>query len=1171
MEPYNKPGARARYHSCLFTAISLDAEWTRRAHIEANHSPKSSMDDAFEAISSRCEGYKRRVEKNGAAQGLVRDDPDGKKQARWDCLYSPLEYVPLGHDDALSLVIFDDFDPFVNVTGQCPTTVEEMAVGYIPDLEHLAQGWREEDRIFIDRARLAMGKPEAVFSKGEELPALLVFSRFKVNGLGSLGMGSLQHVALMRALIRCLGQTLLQMESAAVSEGKEKSLMGTFEIGTKDLQATRFMMVDLLGQEELGLVYFVSNWSIAAAINSRIQCLKFEEVLSADGSGCFKEEFLSAEWYKTLCEFYSDIKDTENLEPNPNNAATVHEVLFEKIQHTHPLRWVRSTPAVQKKVFYQAPEGIPEGLVRGWIDATTHLRIAPGHQSRAQEATKCVGQKAGDEDGGLKMGAVFTCLDSLTKGVTKDDFTIHQLGASDLALPHADFNPSDPKRLVPVRDFLSRVYALMQIAGGNGDEFQGGINGQQKAAAERSRQRHGRLIVGANTFCGIPVPVLHGSDGSTILSPEYDDSKHWALLEIVLPVLKRRMMLSPCPVKTPNTADDPIEEDLRRYWAEWNSRLTRSGLREGRKMGENWGALAPSNICGHARKCGLPQTLIRTLEFVYHNFTTLLANPLAFDSVLDLYDIFASFHRVVTQELPRVCSESPLDKRRVDMIARLIDAVHRSLEHRMYRLFPENSNRDMDIDFRGGLNALVSSADGVLKLGVGVLRHHLLKEAQGDRARVGVVTRIGFRQGISANALRLGVESNARLGIVETDVPHLYHLPSYVDFLHEAFHLVYDAARNPGRKEGVTPMLPTVPRDSGDLTIEGRLAEIFANMLTTMFVCGDNPELLAEHMVIQYATRGMDETDPEIIGNLIELICHLYVVCQSIQYLKDSAKESNRSPWWFCGNDDEEEIIRCFQPKITGDGFSEFFFKLLPFFSSKLVKWAKDDNGLKRILDNQVRVIFTEVYESRLREFVPIVVAKVCLIYSRFWYRASGRLIAPKEYRERVWLKDNEPVSKRELEKLMTAWSNVKRQLEGEMSRIVEGHYEPFSFLAWRPDGGGEGRLDPMIPLGTVLGEILRARSKDLHGRDNRGPYHLPTKDGIVHFDDLDEVLNGAEKPKVYIQRGVSALFSSDLDYRAHRLGSRITVLKIFGDMASLLRSKRFSEMLVRNLSEPLN
>lgn len=1140
-----RPGARAEYHSCLFTAISLDAEWTRRSHIDGQ-SPDSAIDKACESILKRCTQYKAKLERNRIKQGLPAPAA-GPDKTRWDSLYSPLEYVPMGHDDALSLVVFDDFAPLISITSRCPTTVEEVSLGYIPKLESLVQGWlpESEHALWIDRARASFGEPEVVFKKGQPLPSLMVMSRFKVNGIGSLGMGSLHHVALMRAMVRCIGETLLQMDSTAASTGPGHDLMEAFEIGVKDLEGMSFMMVDLLGQEELGIVYFVSNWSIASALNSRLQSLRFDEVLAADASGCLKEELLRTDWMEQLCGFYSDT-NRATIPPLAigGNNATLKESLLEKIQHAHPLRWVRSTPGVRKDLFSTlgtSAQGTAHPSVRGWIDATTHLRLAPGHQTNTQETIQEVKHQ---------RPAAIASIQVPGHTESSPTFTIHQLGASDLALPHHDLTAYNPSRLVPVRDFLAQVHDLMGAAGG----ACGGV------------EHSGRDIVGMTSFCGIPVPVLRAPGEEFLFSPGYDTARHVAVLEMILPILKHRLIHGPAPTREMREE----EEDFQRVQGEWEDSLRKTAVPNGRGPGNTWGSLSASNIGDQARLCGLPQPLVRTLEFVYHNFTTLLANPFAFDSVLDLYDIFAAFHRALTQELPKLCrKDGLLDIDKVDMIARLIDAVHRALGHRMYRLFPENANRDMDIDFRGGLNALVYSADGILKLGVGVLRHHVLENAVDDRARVGVVTRIGFRQGIFAQALRLDVESETRLGIVETDVPHLYHLPSYVDFLHEAFHLVYDAARNPGTEDKVSPMLPTIPRGSDDIRLDARLAEIFANMLTALFVCADEPRALAEHMALQYSIRNIREKDTQAIGNFIELACLLFIVCRSLEHLRASrAEQTAPAPWWFCADEDEEEkLSRAFAPHIVAAKFWEFFESLLPFFSPHLHSNLASLPALRE----QVEILCDELYNRRLKAFVPIVAAKVCLIFSRYWFRASGRLINAEEFKD-SGLQHGQRPSEDQLTTHTAAWDKVIVELRRELSVILNKKqplYTPFSFLAWRCPQHPGGRLDPMILLGVLLGETLRSRSVDMAFAG--GPHHLPTNSGAPTFEKFPVAPDPNERPRLFIQRGVSALFTSDFEHRAHRLGSRITLLKMFGDMASLLRSKRFSEMLQRNLSVPVS
>ncbi|HEY1050100.1 MAG TPA: hypothetical protein VGE39_10110, partial [Prosthecobacter sp.] len=960
-----------------------------------------------------------------------------------------------------------------------------------------------------------------------------------------------------------------------------------FEISEAQLKDTRFMMVDLLGQEELGIIYFVPNWSIGAALNARLQSLTFAEVLRADATGSLEEELLKTDWMQNLCVFYDDIHH-DGLPPLPSlkptaEHSTPQQVLLQKIQAAHPLRWVRSTPAVRKDLFSAEALETNRGGISGWIDATTHLRLAPGHQAKAKTVTDNVRHKRDAADATAKGGGIDEVQherDSASPMIKlpadpeeSDDipsFTIHQLGASDLALPQRSLKPYDPGRLMPVSVFLAQVHDLMEMSCGSGEAGQRG---------------GGRDIVGITTFCGIPVPALKERSGQCLFSPGYDPAHHVAVLEIILPVLKRRLMLG----DPPTLKTRPEDEDLQQVLDEWKELEKQTALRPGHQRAETWGALSAFDIGEKTRRCCLPQPLVRTLEFVYHNFTTLLANPFAFDSVLDLYDIFVSFHRALTRELPELCGDhSPLENQKVEMIARLIDAVHRALGHRMYRLFPENSHRDMDIDFRGGLNALVYSADGISKLGAGVLRHHVLEHSNEDRARVGVVTRIGFRQGIFALALRLGVESETRLGIVETDVPHLYHLPSYVDFLHESFHLAYDAARNPSLKDPRPPMLPTVPRDDEDVTLESRLAEIFANMLTALFVCPEDPEILAEHMVLQYTVRSARVSDKVVRGNFIELTCLLYVMCSCLKTLRGAegrAADKSSPPWWFCADEKaEEELAMNFTLEVSAGDSVKFFEKYLPYFSSQLQKNAARNISVQKSLWDQVKVIFDELYTLRLRKYVPMVVARVCLIYSRYWLRSAGRLTDMVTYKERGLEKEKDSAAEgqekcptavtpevfdRKVREFTLEWNAVNDQVTKEVHKIFNGGpCKPFSFLTWRsrnPDYP-KGRLDPMILLGVLLGETLRSRSEELKKGD--GPRHLPQKAGAPSFKDFKHAEAEADRPRFFIQRGVSALFTSDFECRARRLGSRITTLKMFGDMASLLRSKRFSEMLFRCRSE---
>src|SRR5262249_31448302 len=153
--------------------------------------------------------------------------------------------------------------------------------------------------------------------------------------------------------------------------------------------------------------------------------------------------------------------------------------------------------------------------------------------------------------------------------------------------------------------------------------------------------------------------------------------------------------------------------------------------------------------------------------------------------VLDLYDAFATVHRMLTEYLPdarfrelgidsTAVSEkrtwiTPLNDSRIQQLAEVVEALHNALTHRLSKAYPESQVKDMAIDFRGRLNQVLVASDAPLMCGLGLLRKYIYGFGRHAITRdvVGAITKIGFTPGASVRPLRFGIEEVARVAIVQ--------------------------------------------------------------------------------------------------------------------------------------------------------------------------------------------------------------------------------------------------------------------------------------------------------------------------------------------------------------------------------------------------------------------
>lgn len=116
---------------CLLTGH--DAEWSRR-HAHGQHDGDASLQNAFRRVFDEVRRITHRYRSGlneNAKMAFSAEDLANMPEVP-SHLFSPIEYLPIGHADALTVTLFDDLDPIHSLTAQCSTTIEEVAVGFSP-------------------------------------------------------------------------------------------------------------------------------------------------------------------------------------------------------------------------------------------------------------------------------------------------------------------------------------------------------------------------------------------------------------------------------------------------------------------------------------------------------------------------------------------------------------------------------------------------------------------------------------------------------------------------------------------------------------------------------------------------------------------------------------------------------------------------------------------------------------------------------------------------------------------------------------------------------------------------------------------------------------------------------------------------------------------------------
>jgi hypothetical protein len=504
---------------------------------------------------------------------------------------------------------------------------------------------------------------------------------------------------------------------------------------------------------------------------------------------------------------------------------------------------------------------------------------------------------------------------------------------------------------------------------------------------------------------------------------------------------------------------------------------------------------------------GIPVSLQRMVEYLYQNFAILIGDPYTFDLVLDLYDAFSTLHAILTRHIVEESNRGQklhyLDEGRVAQLSAIVDAIHNALLHRIAKARKETNYREMEIDFRGGLNQILLAADSPIKCGLGLIRRLFYEDKERDR--VGGSTLISSLPGARINNLNFGIGAEAQLVYFEADVPHVLHPASYCDNLHEIFHLIFDilwSQRKFQREKDFKEVLPVIKK---------RVSEVFANLLTHIFVFGPDKANFLRHHLCSYS-KSIQSVGRDDCGTMIgfgELIVRLFLVADAVP---------NNSPY------PEQWDIKWKREGVPiGDVFEDFKKTIKnygPFFSDYYRLWT---GANKEIMQDYCWRQFNSIY-PQMAKFMPYIWSEAIKIYKNFMEKAFEKGDSSNESHYSI--------------------------IEGYMEGLSEG--KPMIWGLYGID------WDPLFLICRVLHNYL----KKLSG----------VKDKELHlcraFPDRKISYKKGKWFEFQIDRGAAAMFCPVPSGRRDRLKKQIAILKTFWDISSNVRKRRLLSIIQDNWPE---
>jgi len=304
--------------------------------------------------------------------------------------------------------------------------------------------------------------------------------------------------------------------------------------------------------------------------------------------------------------------------------------------------------------------------------------------------------------------------------------------------------------------------------------------------------------------------------------------------------------------------------------------------------------------------------------------------------------------------------------------------------------------------------------------------------------------------------------------------------------------------------------------------MEDRVSEIFASLLSQMFIFGSDWRTFVSYHLCSYsksvASLGWD--DAETVARFVELFVRLFVIADAVPLQKGPHKWG---PTWTRQGDDVNHVLSRFKRMIEEFGY---------FFSEYERLWnGNEGDSVKSYCWAQFKDIYPKV-----AQIMPAIWSEAVHVYEQFardeLYRENGSYT--RNERElsdavRQGLRDGRP---------LVRTLGVKKETRG-------------------PSRGDTPSEDGVVTTPLVLVcSVLHEYTRCLLRTDGHKVIHLHRRPDTRNVE-------FAKGSHVYqIDKGAAQSFCAVPEARRTRLRMQIAMLKTFWDISATLRGRRLYEMI---------
>jgi len=374
------------------------------------------------------------------------------------------------------------------------------------------------------------------------------------------------------------------------------------------------------------------------------------------------------------------------------------------------------------------------------------------------------------------------------------------------------------------------------------------------------------------------------------------------------------------------------------------------------------------------RQLLIPTPLSKSLVYLYHALSICLNDPHLFMSALTFYDVLNTLYQLLTEYLPGEQNKSANDHQKqtfindhqIEEFCDLIEVLRYCLDLNKIAFLPGDQKRDMSIDFRGGLNQFIASADTLVQCGTDLFKQTVQYYQSKDKKQkndvqccVGIIKQINFHPQTKFNEFDLKSDKHI-IGVIEMNASHLFNPNYFIDYFHEIGHLIFDfllsnqCFKEDESKYCIDQLFHFQKRFKGDFYIQmrERLDEIFAWLFVHLFIFKSDYDLFLEWYFIRYLTTPLctDDVYRNQKLRLNEIMSQAFLIREAIRRLiKKNGKEFSKWNYY----EDRKAHPSAQNPNKTQRAFEEFYEKYEPYinflYSNKYKNKEEESKAFRKI------------------------------------------------------------------------------------------------------------------------------------------------------------------------------------------------------------------------------